>query len=66
MKHEQIVTIRTPSEYYGDQYVSGRYYTGRYGGTLYEKDGCWVRVDNYRVKISNRDIITYEDFAKKE
>lgn len=54
------VIISRNSEYCGGDYIPGRHYSGVYGGTFYEDDGCYIKVDSKMVKITNEDKVIYE------
>lgn len=59
---EKTVTISDKSEYnYDDEYVYGRFYSGVYGGEDYRKDGRYIKVDDYWVKIGNGTTIKFDD-----
>lgn len=57
------VTLRDESEYYCGDYIEGRYYSGKFGGTVSNNNGIWFIVDGKRIKVSNTTKIKFSESA---
>lgn len=54
------VTLTDKSEYYCGDYVEGRYYSGKFGGTTTDDRGLWFYVDGKKILVSNTTKIKFE------
>jgi len=54
------VTLSDKSEYYCGDYISGRYYSGKFGGSFYKPDGIYFMVDKELIKLDVTTQITFD------
>lgn len=43
------------------EYISGRFYTGIFGGSFYKSDGIYFKVDNRMIKMDVNTKITFSE-----
>lgn len=55
------VTLSDEGEYYCGDYISGRFYSGKFGGSFYKSDGIYFKVDNDMIKIDVTTKITFSE-----
>ena len=53
------VTLSDEGEYYCGDYISGRFYTGIFGGRFDKSDGIYFKVDNQMIKMNVNTKITF-------
>lgn len=53
------VILSDDSEYYGGDYISGRFYSGIFGGSFYKSDGIYFKVDKDMIKMNVSTKITF-------
>jgi len=54
------VTLKDDSEYYCGEHIDGRYYNGKFGGTVENDRGIWFIVDGKRIKVSHSTKIKFK------
>ena len=55
------VTLSDDGEYYCGDYISGRFYSGKFGGSFYKSDCIYFKVDNDMIKIDVTTKITFSE-----
>lgn len=55
------VTLSDESEYYCGDYISGRFYSGKFEGSFYKSDGIYFKVDDNMVKMDVETKITFSE-----
>jgi len=55
------VTLSDEGEYYCGDYISGRFYSGIFGGSFYKSDGIYFKVDNQMIKMDVNIKITFSE-----
>ena len=55
------VTLSDEGEYYCGVYISGRFYSGKFGGSFYESNGIYFKVDDNMIRIDVKTKITFSE-----
>jgi len=63
------VTLSDEGEYYCGDYISGRFYSGKFGrfysgkfgGSFYKSDGIYFKVDDNMIKMDVKTKITFRE-----
>lgn len=55
------VILSDEGEYYCGDYIPGRFYSGRFGGSFYKSDGIYFKVDDKMIKMNVKTKITFSE-----